>query len=92
MSIKERKDLKIVRRSERSATEFAEGQSTVAEVAESFLRNLETDYDEFHDAFIKEIVCCGIDGVLAKGRTVEELITVWWEAQDKRKQDVDFLD
>ena len=40
MSAKERKDLKNVQRSERSATEFAEGQNTVAEVAESFLRNL----------------------------------------------------
>ena len=40
MSIKERKDLNIVRRSEKSATEFAEGQNTVAEMAESFLRNL----------------------------------------------------
>ena len=58
MSTKERNDLKIVQRSERSATEFAEGQSTVAEVAESFLRNLETENDEFHDAFIKEIVYC----------------------------------
>ena len=32
------------------------------------------------------------DGVSAKGRTVEELITVWTEAQDKRKQEMDVLD
>ena len=92
MSAKERKDLNNVQRSERSAIEFAEGQSTVAEVAESFLRNLETEYDDFHDAFIKGVVYCCIDGVSAKGRTVEELITVWNEAQDKRRQDFDVLD
>ena len=32
------------------------------------------------------------DGVSAKGRIVEELFTVWTEAQDKRKQEFDVLD
>ena len=92
MSAKERKDLKNVQRSERSATEFAEGQNTVAEVAESFLRNLWTENDELNDDFTDEVVYFNPDGVSAKGRTMEELITAWTEAQDKRKQEIDVLD
>ena len=91
MSAKERKDLKNVQRSERSAIEFAEGQNTVAEVAESFLRNLLTENDKFDD-FTDEVVYFNPDGVAAKGRTMEELIAAWTEFQDKRKQEIDVLD
>ena len=56
MSAKERMDLKNVQRSERSALEFAEGQNTVAEVAESFVRNLWTDNDKLNDDFTYEVV------------------------------------
>ena len=71
MSAKERKDLKNVQRSERSATEFAEGQNTVAEVAESFLRNLWTENDDLNNDFTDEVVYFTPDGVSAKERTME---------------------
>ena len=61
-------------------------------MAESFLRNLETENDDLNDDFTNEVVYVNPDGVSAKGRTVEELITVWTEAQDKREQEFDVLD
>ena len=92
MTVKNRKELKALQRSEESAKAFAIAQSAVAEVATSFLRNMETESDEFHDELMNETVHCGLDGVTTKGRSVEELITRWFEYEDKMKQDYDLLD
>ena len=64
----------------------AEGQNTVAEVAESFLRNVWIENDELNDDFTHEVVYFNPDGVSAKGRTMEELITAWAEAQERRNK------
>ena len=92
MTVKNRKELKALQRSDESAKAFAIAQSAIAEVATSFLRNMETESDEFHDELMNETVHCGLDGVTTTGRSVEELITRWFEYEDKMKQDFDLLD
>ena len=92
MTVKSRKELKALQRSEESAKAFAIAQSAIAEVATSFLRTMETESDELHDELMKETVHCGLDGVTTKGRSVEELITRWFEYEDKIKQDFDLLE
>ena len=55
MTAKQRRNVKTIQRAEKSATDFARAQSTVTEVAESFLRNMEMENDAFNKSFAQEV-------------------------------------
>ena len=94
MMAKQRRDVKAVQRAEKSATDFAISQSTVTEVAEGFLRNMEIKNDAFNKGCAQEVYSMDsyLDGLSELGRTMEEFITIWLKDQEKRKQDFDVLD
>ena len=54
-SAKQRRNVKAVQRAEKSATDFAIVQSTVTEVAEGFLRNMEIENGAVNEGFAQEV-------------------------------------